>query len=340
MKDLINKKKLISVISFAMLVFIILFKNEHVQIFTQLKSVNLGWIGIAFSLIILYWVFEAKSLHLFIKEYDNAYAYINVFKLVLSTQFFNGITPFSTGGQPFQIYTLTKERKFTLSHSTSLSTHNFIVYQIALVFLGFISLVLGQFSYARIYINDSASLFTYIGFILNFAIIIFLCTIALSSKISHQILVFILFILKPFLSQSRREKKYKKWKSIVRDFHSEIHYLLKNKYLFAKTIALNILKLMSFYTIAYFILLSLNIYPPSLLKIVLASSYVMLITSIVPLPGASGGAEGGFFLIFGTFLLNHHIASVILIWRFITYYLGLIIGFITYTFFHKTNTYA
>jgi hypothetical protein len=340
MKHILTKGKIAPIIAFTILSIIILIKNEYTQILSQLQSVHWGWISISLLLILLYWVFEAKSLHLFIKAYDEEYAYSKVFKLVLSTQFFNGITPFSSGGQPFQIYALSKESKFSIGHSTSLSTHNFIVYQIALVLLGSITLILGHFSYAKIYINASANFFTVIGFILNLLIIVSLCAIALSSKISHRLLHSILLMLKPFSCAKKQKKRYKKWKSLIADFHHEIHYLLKNKRLFALTILLNIFKLMSFYTIAYFILLSLDIYPVSFLRIILASSYVMLITSIVPLPGASGGAEGGFFLIFSTFLLHHHITSVILIWRFITYYLGLIIGFISYTFFHRAKNYA
>ncbi len=340
MKHVLNKKRIIPVVSFAILSAIILLKNEHTRILSQLHSVNLGWIGVAFFLILLYWAFEAKSLHLFIKAYDADYAYKKVFKLVLSTQFFNGITPFSTGGQPFQIYALSKEPKFNVSYSTSLSTHNFIVYQIALVLLGFFTLIFGHFSYAKVSMTNSAGMFTIVGFILNFIIIIALCTIALSSTASQCLMNFVLALIKPFSNEEKHKKRHKKWKSHIADFHNEIHYLLKNKRLFIFTILLNMMKLICFYTIAYFILLSLGIYPSSFFRIILASSYVMLITSIVPLPGASGGAEGGFFLIFGTFLVHHHIASVILIWRFITYYLGLIIGFITYSFFHGHRNYA
>ena len=48
--------------------------------------------------------------------------------------------------------------------------------------------------------------------------------------------------------------------------------------------------------------------------------------SFVPIPGASGGIEYGFTQFFGNFIGLEYISAVLLIWRTITYYLGMIIG--------------
>ena len=59
---------------------------------------------------------------------------------------------------------------------------------------------------------------------------------------------------------------------------------------------------------------------------IVTSAYVMLIGSFVPIPGGSGGLEYGFVAFFGNFLVGAKLTAVMLIWRFITYYLGIIIG--------------
>ena len=57
----------------------------------------------------------------------------------MSEHFFNGITPFATGGQPFQIYALSK-KKVDLSTSTGLLMMNFIIHMCASNLFALISL--------------------------------------------------------------------------------------------------------------------------------------------------------------------------------------------------------
>lgn len=52
----------------------------------------------------------------------------------------------------------------------------------------------------------------------------------------------------------------------------------------------------------------------------------MMITSFIPIPGASGGAEVSFFYFFNIFFLEEQIFLAILLWRFISYYSGMIVG--------------
>ena len=50
--------------------------------------------------------------------------------------------------------------------------------------------------------------------------------------------------------------------------------------------------------------------------------------SITPLPGASGAQEGGFYLFFGAYFPQNIIFAAMFVWRFVTYYLSIICGFI------------
>ena len=61
-----------------------------------------------------------------------------------------------------------------------------------------------------------------------------------------------------------------------------------------------------------------------------SSAYVLLIGAFVPIPGGSGGIEYGFLAFFGNFLSKSRLSAVLLIWRFITYYMPMIIGAIAF----------
>ena len=66
---------------------------------------------------------------------------------------------------------------------------------------------------------------------------------------------------------------------------------------------------------------SLNIYTT-----IISSAHVMLIGSFIPIPGASGGIEYAFTQFYGVFISDSTLTLVMLLWRTITYYLGVIIG--------------
>ena len=68
-----------------------------------------------------------------------------------------------------------------------------------------------------------------------------------------------------------------------------------------------------------------------------SSAYVLLIGAFVPIPGASGGIEYGFVKFFGNFLSNSMTNAVLLVWRFITYYFGMIIGMIAFNLDERSN---
>ena len=63
--------------------------------------------------------------------------------------------------------------------------------------------------------------------------------------------------------------------------------------------------------------------------VIIATAYVMIMGSFVPLPGGSGGLEFGFVQFFGGFTLGAKLSSIMLVWRLLTYYLGIIVGAIS-----------
>ena len=80
-------------------------------------------------------------------------------------QFFNGITPFSTGGQPFQLYELKKEG-INLAKGASIELVHFVTYQLALVILGFIVLIIN--TKVNVFKGDTSfEKFLIIGFIIT-----------------------------------------------------------------------------------------------------------------------------------------------------------------------------
>lgn len=333
MKYEISKRNIIVLAGISFLILFFTLRGEFTLIWAELTHANPLWILLSISCIILYWYFDARTLHMMLKSYDSSISFFQIMKLIVSTQFFNGITPFATGGQPFQIYVLSTRSKLPVSSVTSASVHNFIMYQTALVFMGVVAIFTKSFF--PIFPGDSTSgmrFFAWIGFGVNTLIIILLFIIAISPKLTENIINFVLKAIRKTPLRKKIDAIDEKIHRTTAEFHKDIQLLMNDKQVGTHAFLLNLCKLSSFYFVSYAICRSVGFANITIVQALVASAYVMLITSVIPLPGASGGAEMGFLLFFSSFITGPSATAIMLLWRFVTYYIGLLTGFIVFYF--------
>ena len=129
-----NKKKINIFILIVAMILVLYFtlKDDFKNIVLHLSQVNKLVFLLAIFIFLCSLLFKALSLNVFLKEYKKDYSLFSSFKLTLITQFLNGITPFQTGGQPFEIYLLKKEG-MRISNSTNAIIKDFISFQISLI---------------------------------------------------------------------------------------------------------------------------------------------------------------------------------------------------------------
>ena len=259
-----------------------------------------------------------------IQMFEKNYSFKRTFSLVLITQFFNAITPFSTGGQPFQIYHLKKDG-ISITKGASIIMQNFIVYQIALVFLGIFAIIYNSIFHIFKEIRILKHLVT-VGFIINTMVILLLFFIAFSKKFGNIALK----IYKHFLkNKDNKQEKIEKWQNYIETFYDGAKTLMKDKKKFLLNIFYNVIALTVLYAVPYFLLIGMGENNLSVVKVIVSSAYTMLIGAFVPVPGATGGIEYGYLSFFGQFIKGPVLNASMLLWRGITYYMGLIIGAVT-----------
>ena len=69
----------------------------------------------------------------------------------------------------------------------------------------------------------------------------------------------------------------------------------------ALTVVITMMQLGFFYLVPYFLMLAFGHHDVDFFSVMAASAFVQLLSSAVPLPGGTGGAEGGFALFLGHF---------------------------------------
>ena len=167
-----NKKLNIIVLILALLLVLYFsLKEDFFGVLNNLSNVKIQYFALAIIVFMLSLFFKSFSLRLYLSKYYDNYSLKNAYSLTLIGQFLNGITPFQSGGQPFQIYLLKKDGK-RVTDSTSAMLKDSLSYQIALITIGFVSLMVNCI--LKIYNDSSLNFLVLVGFVINFIVFLFL----------------------------------------------------------------------------------------------------------------------------------------------------------------------
>lgn len=325
MKNFKKNSIILLIITLTVLVFVL--KDDFPAIMQSLQNANLFYIFLALLCFFIALLFEAKAYQEIIEEYQFNYNLKKSYKMLLITKFFNGITPFSSGGQPMQIYMLKKEG-IRITKATNIIVQNFIIYQAALVVFGIFAVVYNHFHQIFESIRLLRHLVT-VGFAMNTLVMLGLIVVSFSNRFNHFLVRKIIAFLSKVHIVKDKEKMLNKWEERVDDFYEGTEYLKKNPFLCVRTFLYNMIYLALMYVMPYFVILGLNhgsLDGVTPLKTIISSAYVLIMGSFVPIPGASGGIEYGYFKFFGNFITGSLLKASLLIWRTISYYIPMIIG--------------
>jgi uncharacterized protein (TIRG00374 family) len=250
--------------------------------------------------------------------------------------FFNAITPFSSGGQPFEMYLLNKEG---IKYSDSLNAllQNFITYQFGLIFAGTIAIVLNKIYHI---LPDQLLLqkVVLIGYIINIIVMGLIIFFSRAKKVNTKIFNKIFKFIFHFKFIKNKEEKEAKFNKTLDDFYNSTAIMKNNKKNTALSFIFNFISLFFLYVIPVFIFFSLGeMNKINVLDSYVSSAFTFLIGSFVPIPGAIGGIEFGFLQFYGNFLSKNIISAVLIVWRFITYYFGIIIGALAFSLEKKVK---
>ena len=105
-----------------------------------MQEVRLRWLAAATGLMVVYWLLEAAGLHRAIRKVVPTQRLADTLCTTMIGQFFNCITPFSSGGQPMQALHLVKTGVPLSLASCSLMI-KFIVYQFILTVYSAVTLL-------------------------------------------------------------------------------------------------------------------------------------------------------------------------------------------------------
>lgn len=324
------KKNTIVLLLITVIVLYFVLKDDFNSTIEALKNINIFFLLIGLVLYFLSIILRGYVNYLIVNNKEKI-SLKEAIKHNFISQFFNGITPFSTGGQPMEIYMI-KEHGISLAKATNYTIQSFVFYQIALVMLGIIA-VTYNFIFKLFPKVELLQHLVLLGFAINILVVVLLI-ISYSKKATNFFSKNIIKIAKKFKLDINSEEIINKFE----DFYKCSQELRKNKKLTITGISLNMLSLLFLYLVPIFIFYSIGDFNSiNIIETITSSAYVYLIGAFVPIPGASGGIEYGYNQFFGNFVKGAKLSASILLWRAITYYLGMIIGAFLFSLDKKEN---
>ncbi|WP_432403356.1 lysylphosphatidylglycerol synthase transmembrane domain-containing protein [Wukongibacter sp. M2B1] len=326
------KKNLTTVLAIILIILFFSLRNEFDAVLKQLLKVDIRFLLLSIFCIIVFWTFEAMALGTFVRKNDKTYNYLFPFGMTLATQFFNGITPFSSGGQPMQIYYMTR-KNIDIHNATNICIQSLTVHQIVLVCINIIVIVYQ--STTGFLANPVNKKLMWLGFGVNLAILLAFYAVSYMPRFNYFISNTILEFLHKVRVVKDVQRQRRKLERFISEYHISTENLLNNKMDFLCAILYTFLKLIAFNSIVYFIIRSTGMSGISYITAMMSSISVISVAAVIPSPGASGGAEYAFLMFFGAYMGRAEVIAIMLVWRFVTYYLGLIVGFIASVWLDK-----
>ncbi len=306
---------------FAAITFFIFTMDDPKVIWASLIKVNLKWFGLAIACLVLSWFYQIIMLkYMIAKIIKIPYSMLAVIDLYFTGKFFDGITPAATGGQIVQAVKLAKGGGDVERTSLAFGLR-FIVFQLSLIAF---SVILAIWNFNFFYSHNPKSMLMFgIGVGLNVALVV----------------IIILFFKKPnvmndklnkisnFLKKYKLIKKTKNYSKTINNFSASLQLGLKNYKILIILSLLNVLFLISYHMIVYYVFNSLGLAADFWL-VISASAIIWFVSILSPLPGAAIGTEGAFYVLMSTLYGDQEIAilSALILWRFLSFYLPMILG--------------
>lgn len=309
-----------SALTIAILVTILSF-NDIDEIFEVMGTADIKYILVAFAFLLAYALIYPLTTCILARAQKLNTPFMTTYTIAMTEHFFNGITPFATGGQPFQVYAF-KKAGVKISDSTGLLMMNFIIFMISTNTFAMLSLI-----YAKKFVTTVPMMaLAIVGFTLNFGVLAFIIALATSKRLRHGLSSLVLLLCKIKFLKKFLEPRVAQLNEYFEQVQAAFKALFKKVGVFILCLLLKMIAMAFYYAVTFYILRALHIDVgyDQMFFIICGTSFAITMVVFMPTPGSSGGIEFAFESVFANLAVGSMIASVsyggMLIWRLLSYY--------------------
>ena len=296
-------------------------ENSITIIINNISKISITTILLCFLCIICYFLLHGMYFKTTLHSLDINVSFFKCIYYCLIEFYFSGITPSSTGGQPMQLYQMTKD-KIPIRKSYITLMLNTIYFKLIVLILGIISF---YFTKNHLYNNKIYLFFFILGIVVDLIIVI-----------GSFLLIFKQSIIKKIIKTSTSKlKKISFFNIKLKDFDvdeflkkysNELQYIRKNKKIVIINFFITFIQRLFLFSISYILYSSFGLNEYNYMDLLMIQISVQVAIEALLLPGGSGLSESMlknmFITIFGMHLCN----EAMIFTRTFTFYIPLIIS--------------
>ncbi|MBP5466947.1 MAG: flippase-like domain-containing protein, partial [Clostridia bacterium] len=299
------------------------------------------WFYAVFAIVALFFCYFLKGfkLSMLCKYTTGKFHFKTCMETGVVGHYYNSVTPLAVGGQPFEIYHLSRHG-VTGGTAAALPIATFFMNQVAMVTLALASAILYTTNALGIPQNllvfpTALSVLMYIGIAGCLLIPGSVVLISMFPKVGGALIRFFIFLgAKLRIVKDRRLTTYRTLKNVVRNSYC-LKKFAKNPFMLIATFLVSLGEQSALCSIAYFSLRFFGFDIPEIggftewLQITQLCMMLYAAVAIFPTPGNSGLAEISFYVLFEKGITMSGLSfAAVLFWRIMSYYSFVIIGFI------------
>ncbi len=313
----------------------IVLKTNFSAVMRELKDISLKDILVIIAIVFLWQFFAGLSLTVYARRPKPDYKVRQGFLNAVIGMFFDDITPSSSGGQVVQFFIFRKQGLRSGEVSGVLWTE-FLMYQAVLCTLGSVLFIVrhaffkGAYSFYYVF---------YLGLIAHSFLILGLFLMLWSKGFYGFLTGKCLDILEKIHLLKDKEEARGRLAHTLEVFKEECHTLRYDLGRFFLGCLFGTVRLTLQYSIPYAVFVALGV-PfrfPMYLTCLAIGAFVHIISGLLPVPGASGGAEALFVLMFSALFPPGMTMAAMLIWRAFSYYMPILTGLAAYVYYKVRN---
>lgn len=344
-----NALSIVLLIVVSALVVFLFIKDDMDGLLVALKQTKWIFILYAFGLMMVAYILDGLCLMILTREYKRDYSFKEALQNTMVGSFFCSITPSASGGQFAQAYCFSKT-KVPVEDSSSVLVLNFTIFQFSVLVCALFSVIFFYDEAVKLIptvelfgINVSFTILIILGFILT--VISVIGPILLSySKVINKFIGWLVKVLGKIKIIKKPEDTLVKVETKIAGFRKNLSNMKGKEKTLIKAFFVALARFVIYFAIPFFIGLGLGVELENLnLPLCISfGCYIWILSMFIVIPGGSGGAEAFFVLLFTNVLLSSTGASLaapgMLLWRFVTFHIPLVIcGIITFIFNKKKN---
>ena len=298
--------------------FFILFKDNSIEnIMESLKNVNLIYVFLGMVCMFIFICCEGINIRRMLKLFNYDISILKGLKYSFVGFFFSSITPSASGGQPMQVYYMSKD-DIKFSHSSLILLIELASFQFVTISIAIISFIINcDFI---ISLNTGIKVLIFVGIIFNFIVL----AIFSNNFISKIVNIFFKVTSKiKFINSIKLRSVVERE---VKQYQESALFIKNNKSVIVKVVLTAFAQICFMYSVTFFVYKAFNLSTFSFFTVFSMQSILFITVSAIPLPGSVGSSESGFLTLFKTLFPANTLSSAMLLSRGISFYSFVIIS--------------